>query len=68
MVTEEMKTKYVAKVYAELDRRGISNEDAKRVIAKTGFISSMELYPEEQIHYAVEDAVDEILQVAALAK
>ena len=68
MVTEEMKSKYVAKVYAEMQRRGIDKEDADRVIAKTGFASSMELYPEEQLHYAVEDAVDEIIEVAALSK
>lgn len=68
MVTEEMKNKYIAKVYAEMDRRGIGKDDADRVIAKTGFISSLNLYPEEQIHYSVEDAVNEIIEVAALAK
>lgn len=68
MVTEEMKKKYVAKVYAEMDRRGIGKDDADRVIAKTGFMSSLEQYPEEQIHYSVEDAVNEIIEVAALAK
>lgn len=68
MVTKEMKINYVNKIYAEFERRGIYKEDADRVIAKTGFISSMELYPEEQMHYSIEDAVDEIITTAALAK
>ncbi len=64
---EEMKNSYLADVYAELEGRGISQNDAVRVIGKTGFMSALEKYPEEQLHYSITDAVDEILLVAATA-
>ena len=35
------------------------------VIGKTGFMKAIELYPEEQMHYDIADAVDEIIMVAA---
>lgn len=62
---DERKTIYLADVYAEMEKRGISNADAPRVIGKTGFMSALDKYPEEQMHYDVYDAVNEILLVAA---
>ena len=62
---DERKTIYLADVYAEMEKRGISNADAPRIIEKTGFLSALDKYPEEQMHYDVYDAVNEILLVAA---
>lgn len=64
-ITEKDKERYVSAVYAEMKRRGFTSEDIPRVIAKTGFSFVMEHYPEEQLHYSVSDAVDEILLVAS---
>ena len=64
-VSEEKKQKYIAKVYAEMKRRGFTSEEIPKVIGKTGFMFVMKEYPEEQLHYSVEDAVDEILITAA---
>lgn len=36
------------------------------VINKTGFRKALELYPEEQMHYHPEDAVEEIICTAAI--
>lgn len=63
---EQRKKNYLADVYAELSRRGISLDDVPRVIEKTGFMGALNDYPEEQMHYSISDAVDEILLVAAL--
>ncbi len=62
---DERKKIYIADVYAEMEKRGISNADASRVIGKTGFMGALDEYPEEQMHYDVYDAVNEILLVAA---
>lgn len=62
---EQRKIKYSADVRAELERRGINKMDIDKVIGKTGFISALNAYPEEQMHYSVRDAVNEILLVAA---
>ena len=62
---EQRKNKYSADVRAELERRGIARTDIEKVIGKTGFISALNNYPEEQMHYSVKDAVNEILLVAA---
>lgn len=62
---DERKKIYIADVYAEMEKRGISNVDAPRVIGKTGFMGALNEYPEEQMHYDVYDAVNEILLVAA---
>lgn len=62
---EQRKLKYSADVRAELELRGISKKDVDKVIGKTGFISTLNKYPEEQMHYSVRDAVNEILLVAA---
>ena len=67
-VSEEQKQKYIEKVYAEMKRRGFASEEIPKVIAKTGFMYVMQEYPEEQLHYAVEDAVDEILITACRTK
>lgn len=45
--------------------RGYTSEEIPKVIAKTGFLNALNEYPEEQFHYSAEDAVDEILFVAA---
>lgn len=62
---EKRKLKYSADVRAELVLRGISEKDVDKVIGKTGFVSTLNKYPEEQMHYSVRDAVNEILLVAA---
>lgn len=65
MVTEEKINVYISKVYAEMELRGISKQEIPYVIGKTGFEEAIHLYPEEQMHYSIEDAVNEILLVAA---
>lgn len=65
VISEEKKQKYIAKVYDEMKRRGFTSEEIPIVIGKTGFMFVMKEYPEEQMHYAVEDAVDEILLTAS---
>lgn len=62
---EEMKKWYIDEVCSEMQRRGIAPEDIPHIICKTGFMSVMELYLEEQLHYSIEHAVDEILETAA---
>lgn len=61
---EQRKIKYASDVRSELKRRGIAAEDIDKVIGKTGFVSTLEKYPEEQMHYSVSDAVNEILLIA----
>jgi hypothetical protein len=65
MVTDEMKNNYISKIYNELNRRGVSSDEIPGVIEKTGFMSVMQDYAEEQMHYSIKDAVDEILLTAA---
>lgn len=65
MVSEEKKQRYIEKVHEEMNRRGLTFEEIPRVIAKTGFMAAIEKYPEEQLHYDVSNAVDEILLTAA---
>ena len=65
LTIQERKRSYLAEIYAELNNRGIAKEDIQRIINKTGFMSALEDYPEEQMHYSIEDAVNEILVVAA---
>ena len=60
----EAKKRYIADIYSEMERRGISTADVSRVIGKTGFMAALDEYPEEQMHYDVYDAVNEILVVA----
>ncbi len=62
---EEKKKEYMDDVRAELLTRGIAETDISKVIGKTGFERALEEFPEAQMHYDVEDAVDEILLVAA---
>lgn len=66
VVSEEKKQKYIDRVHKEMIRRGYSPEQIPMVIGKTGFAKVMEQYPEEQLHYSIEDAVDEIMFVASL--
>lgn len=68
IISEEMKKRYMADVYAELNNKGVSEEDIPRVIGKTKFIATFNKYPEAQLHYAPEDAAIEILVLAACAK
>ena len=63
--TKEMTDRYAEKVYLELKRRGYSDEEIPVVINKTGFYEALEKYPDEQMHYSISDAVDEIIFVAA---
>ena len=65
VITEERKQRYIQDVYAEMRNRGFTEDEVPRVIAKTGFMQAIEEYPEEQLHYAVEDAVDEIMLTAS---
>ena len=64
-VSAEKKRKYIDKVHNEMLRRGFSADEIPTVINKTGFMTAIEQYPEEQLHYDVSDAVDEILLTAA---
>lgn len=64
-VSEEKKNNYLEMVYTEMRRRGLSSAEIPIVIGKTGFMSALENYPEEQLHYDVSNAVDEILLTAA---
>lgn len=65
IISEERKMKYADKVRAEMKRRGFTSDEIQKVIGKTGFMEALDLYPEEQMHYAIEDAVDEIIETAA---
>jgi hypothetical protein len=56
---------YISKIYDELNRRGVSSEEIPIVIGKTGFMNVMQNYAEEQMHYSIKNAVDEILLTAA---
>lgn len=40
IISEEMKKRYMADVYAELNNKGVSEEDIPRVIGKTKFIAT----------------------------
>ena len=66
VISEEKKQKYIDMVHKERERRGYTPEQIPMVIGKTGFTKVMEQYPEEQMHYSIEDAVDEIMFVALL--
>ncbi len=61
----ELSEWYVQRVFEEMERRGYTKEQIPYVIGKTGFYEALERVPEAQLHYAIEDAVDEILFVAA---
>ena len=65
IVTKEKQEAYIAKVHNEMKRRGFTSEEIPAVINKTGFLAALEEYPEEQLHYDVSDAVDEIIMTAA---
>ena len=60
-----MTESYRKKIYNEMLKRGFDPADVQKVIDKTGFEEALRLYPEEQMHYSISDAVDEILLVAA---
>ena len=64
-VSKEKKQEYIDSIYEEMEHRGFSKNEIKYVIVKTGFMIVMQEYPEEQMHYSISDAVDEILLVAA---
>ncbi len=64
IITKEKQNAYLTKVYNEMERRGFSAEEIPVVINMTGFLSALKEYPEEQLHYDVSDAVDEILVTA----
>ncbi len=65
MTLEEKKKMYIEDVYMEMKKRGFTASEIPMVIGKTGFMKAIELYPEEQMHYDIADAVDEIIMVAA---
>ena len=62
---EEEKKLYIEEVYAEMKKRGFTSAEIPMVINKTGFMDAIDLYPEEQLHYDISDAVDEIITLAA---
>ncbi len=64
-VTKEKINNYISMVYEEMENRGIEKDRIDIVIRKTGFYDAINQYPEEQLHYPVESAVDEILLTAA---
>ena len=65
VITKEKKDAYLQEVYAEMRKRGFQEEEIPKVIGKTGFLSALEKYPEEQLHYEISDVVDEIITMAA---
>ncbi|MCI5959967.1 MAG: hypothetical protein PUD03_02060 [Lachnospiraceae bacterium] len=65
MSMEEKKKLYIEEVYAEMKKRGFTSAEIPMVINKTGFMDAIDLYPEEQLHYDISDAVDEIITLAA---
>ena len=62
---EERKRNYIANVQAGLRRRGVFEEDIEIVIGKTPFYDMLNSYPEMQLHYGIEDTIDNILLVAS---
>ena len=44
IVTEEQKKKYLDRVYEELMRRGVNEDEIPRVIGKTGFMRGTEIF------------------------
>lgn len=48
-----------------MKNRGLTEEEIPVVIGRTGFMEAIEQYPEEQLHYDISDAVDEIILTAA---
>ena len=60
----ELTKKYESKIYEEMEKRGLSEEEIPVVINKTGFREALEKYPEEQMHYSISDTVDDIIFVA----
>ena len=65
-ITEEMKKRYIEDVHEEMKKRGFTANEIPTVIDKTGFMDVMQNYPEEQLHYDVRDAVNEIMLTASL--
>lgn len=65
IISKEKKNAYVEKVHSEMKRRGLASEEIPVIIGKTGFLSALEEFPEEQMHYDVAATVDEILLTAA---
>lgn len=65
VISQEKKDAYLKDIYTEMKRRGFQDDEIPRVIGKTGFMTALEKYPEEQLHYEVSDAVDEIIVTAA---
>jgi hypothetical protein len=56
---------YISKIHEEMKNRGLTEEEIPVVIGRTGFMEAIEQYPEEQLHYDISDAVDEIILTAA---
>jgi hypothetical protein len=65
VISKEKKNAYIEDVYSEMKRRGFTSDEIETVIGKTGFMDALDKYPEEQLHYDVSDAVDEIIMTAA---
>ena len=65
-ITDKKKQHYIQSVHNEMRRRGLTEKEIPIVIAKTGFMTVMRDFPEEQMHYDVSDAVDEIILTAAV--
>lgn len=65
VITQEKKDAYLQDVYTEMKNRGFMDEEIPKIIGKTGFLSALDIYPEQQLHYEVSDAVEEIITTAA---
>jgi hypothetical protein len=65
VITEAMKHSYIDDVYAEMRVRGFTHEEIPRVIAKTGFMTALEEYPDTLLHFDIIDVVDDIVVTAA---
>lgn len=62
---EERKAEYMSMVYDEMQCRGYTLTEIPKVIAKTGFMQAFNEYPEESLHYSIENTVCEIMLVAS---
>ncbi len=65
VISKEKKEAYIDDVRSEMKRRGFTSEEIPAIIGKTGFMEAIDRFPEEQLHYDVSDAVDEIIMTAA---
>lgn len=62
---DEDQKHYLALVCSEMMRRGYKEDELHYMIVKSGFLSALTMFPEQQMHYSISDAVDEIIFTAS---